>query len=215
MRTNNGADLQAVQMGGGLSGEIGIATATTATSITTNSAVTHASNDLAGQRVVALTSGVVVEGTILSNTAGTATVITIDRWVQPGNSVTATTPSSTTAYAILGGGSPARHIALSTNATAPAATDTTLTGELVASGGGLVRAKATYSHTIGTAAYTLTNTWTANSTDTGGGSVQINKMGVFNSAVSSVGIMLFEAAVPSPPTLVAGDTISITDTINY
>lgn len=215
MRVNSGADLQAVQMGGGLSGEVGVATATSATTLTSNSAVTHAANDLAGQKLVALTSGVVVEAIILSNTAGTNTVITVDRWVQPGNTVTATTPSSTTAYAILAGGVPARHIGLSTNGTAPSATDTTLTSELNSGGGGLNRAKATYSHTIGTATYTLTNTWTANSTDTGGGSVQIQKMAVFNSSVSVVGIMVFESAVPSPPTLVAGDTISITDTVNY
>lgn len=200
-------------MGGGLSGEIGVATATTATSLTSNSSITHVANDLAGQKVVALTSGIVVEGVILSNTSGTNTVLTIDRWVQPGNSVTATTPSSTTAYAFLAGGGPARHIALSTNGTAPSATDTTLTAELNNVGGGLNRAKATYSHTIGTAAYTLTNTWTANSSD--GSSNQIQKMAVFNSSVSVTGIMTFESAVPTPPTLVSGDTISITDTVNY
>jgi hypothetical protein len=213
MRVNSGADLQAVQMGGGLNGEVGVATATSATTLTSNSGVTHVANDLAGQRVIALSSGVIVEGVILSNTSGTNTVVTIDRWIQPGGSVAATTPASTTAYAFLGGGTAAKVIALSTNSTAPSATDTSLTSELNNGGGGLNRAKATYSHTIGTASYTLTNTWTANSSD--GASNQIQKMAVFNSGVAVTGIMVFESAVPTPPTLVSGDTIQITETISY
>jgi hypothetical protein len=213
MRTNSGADLQAVQMGGGLSGEVGVATATSPNSVTTNSAVTHAANDLVGQRLIALTAGAVVEGAISANTAGLNTIIQVDRWTQPGLTTTATTPSGTTAYAILSGGAPARVIALSTNATAPAATDSALTGELNNTSGGLNRAKATYSHTIGSAAYTLTNTWTANVND--GVSNTINKMGVFNTLVSVAGILVFESAVTSPPTLVSGDTIQIVETINY
>jgi hypothetical protein len=200
-------------MGGGLSGEVGVATATSPNSLTTNSAVTHAANDLVGQRLIALTAGAVVEGAISANTAGLNTIIQVDRWTQPGLTTTATTPSGTTAYAILSGGAPARVIALSTNATAPAATDSALTGELNNTSGGLNRAKATYSHTIGSAAYTLTNTWTANVND--GVSNTINKMGVFNTLVSVAGILVFESAVTSPPTLVSGDTIQIVETINY
>jgi hypothetical protein len=200
-------------MGGGLSGEVGVATATSASTLTSNSTVTHVANDLAGQRLIALTAGVVVEGVISANTAGVNTFITVDRWTQPGLTTTATTPSGTTAYAILSGGAPARAIALSTNATAPAATDTALANELSTGGGGLNRAKATYSHTIGTAAYTLSNTWTANSSD--GPSNQIQKIGVFNTLVSVAGTLVFESAVTSPPTLVSGDTIQITETVNY
>jgi hypothetical protein len=155
----------------------------------------------------------VVEGAISANTAGLNTIIQVDRWTQPGLTTTATTPSGTTAYAILSGGAPARVIALSTNATAPAATDTSLVGELNNANGGLNRAKATYSHTIGTAAYTLTNTWTANASD--GTSNVINKMGVFNTLVSVAGILVFESAVTSPPTLVSGDTIQIVETVNF
>jgi len=212
MRLNNGADLQCVQMGGGMSGEIGVATVVTATALTSNSAVTHTSNDLAGQRVVALSSGAMVEGVILSNTGGTNTVMTINRWVQPGNSVTATTPSNTTAYAILSGGAPARVIALTTNSTAPSVTDTALTGELNNVGGGLNRAKATYAHTVGTSSYTLSNTWTANSND--GASNTIQKIGVFNSDVTATGVMMFESAVTSPPTLVSGDTVQVSEVVS-
>lgn len=212
MRTNSGSDLQSVEMGGGLSGEVGVATATSSTSLTSNSSVTHAANDLAGQRVVALSSGAVVEGIIISNTSGTNTVVTIDKWATPGLTAAAATPSSTTAYAFLSGGGPARVIALSTNSTAPSATDTTLAGELNNSSGGLNRVKCTYSHTLGAASYSLTNTWTANSSD--GASNTIQKIGVFNSGVPATGILVFESAVTSPPTLVSGDTIQITETIN-
>lgn len=212
MRVNSGADVQSVQMGGGLQGEVGVATATSSTSITTNSAITHATNDLAGQRVVALSSGAVVEGLILSNSSGLNTVVVIDRWVTPGTTTAAGTPSSTTAYAILNGGVPARCIALSTNSTAPSATDTTLAGELNNAGGGLNRAVATYSHTLGASSYSLSNTWTANSSD--GASNTVQKIGVFNSTLGTTGILVFESAITSPPTLVSGDTLQVTETIN-
>lgn len=212
MRTNSGADLQSVQMGGGMSGEIGVATATTVTSITTNSTVTHSANDLAGQKVVALSSGVIVLGVIISNTAGINTTLTIDRWLNPGGSVTATTPAATTAYAILAGGAPCRVIALSTNAAAPVITDTTLSGELNNVGGGLNRTQATYSHTLGTSSYSLSNTWTANGSD--GASNTIQKIGVFNTVSTGVGILQFESTITSPPTLVSGDTLSIVETVS-
>lgn len=216
MRVNSGADWQSIVMGGGLHGEVGTATATGATSITTNSAVSHTLNDLAGQRVVATTPNPPVEGTILSNTAGTNTTLTIDLWVQSGTYTAGSTPGATTNYCILSGGSPGWFIALNTNAGAPAAGDVMVAGfatnELQAASGGLVRAVATYSHTLGTAVYALTHTWTANSND--GASNVINKIGVTNSPKSAVGILIFETAVPSPPTLVSGDTIQITETIN-
>lgn len=216
MRVNSGADWQSIVMGGDLHGEVGTATATTATSITTNSSTSHAANDLVGHRIIATTPNPPVEGTITANTAGTNTTTTVDRWVVPGTTTAATTPGATTNYAILSGGAPGAYIALNTNATAPAATDTMAgtfaANELEAVGGGLVRARATYSHTIGTASYSLTNTWTANSND--GASNTINKIGVVNSPVASAGMLTFETAVPSPPTLVSGDTIQITETIN-
>ena len=202
-------------MGGDLRGEVGTATATTATSITTNSATSHAVNDLVGHRVIATTPNPPVEGTVVSNTAGTNTTLTIDQWVVPGTTTAATTPASTTNYCILSGGSPAPFIALNTNATAPAATDTMATfatNELQAAGGGLIRARATYSHTLGAASYSLTNTWTANAND--GASNTVNKIGVCNSPKAGTGLLTFETAVPSPPTLVSGDTIQITETIN-
>jgi hypothetical protein len=109
-----------------------------------------------------------------------------------------------------GTSAPANYIALSTNTTVPAATDTTLAGELNNAGGGLNRAQATYAHTAGTSSYTLTKTFTANSSD--GASNTIEKIGVFNAASS--GTMFLETAVPSPPTLVAGDQLTITENVS-
>lgn len=105
---------------------------------------------------------------------------------------------------------PANYIALSTSATAPAATDTTLGSELVAASGGLIRKQASYSHTTAATNYVLTAAFTANTND--GASNTIQKIGVFNA--SSAGTLVFETAVPSPPTLVSGDIITVTETVN-
>jgi hypothetical protein len=48
----------------------------------------------------------------------------------------------------------AKWVALTANTTAPAAGDTTLTGEITTGGGGLIRKTGTYAHTGGTATYT-------------------------------------------------------------
>lgn len=100
----------------------------------------------------------------------------------------------------------ANYLALTENATAPAAGDTTLTGELTASG--LGRAQATYAHTAGASTYTLTKAFTSSDATPR----TINKMAVFNA--SSAGTMPFESAVPSPPTLVSGDQLTLTETIS-
>lgn len=101
---------------------------------------------------------------------------------------------------------PADYLAITENAVAPALSDTTLTGELTA--GGLGRAQAAYTHTAASTTYTLIYEWTSSD----GTSRTINKMGVFNA--SSAGTMVFESLVPSPPTLVAGDKLQITSTID-
>lgn len=219
MRVNSGADWQAVVMGGDLHGEVGTAVATSATTLQLQAGgVSHGTNDLAGHRIVALAAGAVVEATIVSNTSGTGCTVTVDQWSVPGLTTAGSTPGGTSNYAILSGGSPGVYLALNTNSGAPSATDTMVdtgaftTDELKNAGGGLIRARATYSHTPGAASYTLTNTWTANGNDPA--SSQVNKVGVSNSPKSGTGILIFETAVPSPPTLVSGDTIQITETIN-
>lgn len=105
---------------------------------------------------------------------------------------------------------PANYIALTANTTTPASGDTSLTGEYVAASGGLNRAQATYAHTAGTTSYTLTKTFTMNSND--GTTATPAKIGVFNA--SSSGTMVFETAIPNPPTMVPGDQLTITETVS-
>jgi hypothetical protein len=101
---------------------------------------------------------------------------------------------------------PADFLAITENSDAPAAGDTALTGEL--SGGGLERSQATYSHSAASTTYTLVFEWTSSD----GTPREINKNAVFNA--SSTGTMPFESLVPSPPTLVAGDKLENTITVD-
>jgi len=104
----------------------------------------------------------------------------------------------------------ANYLALTANSGSPAASDTTLTGEITTASGGLIRAAATYAHTTGAATYTLTKTFTANGSDSL--PVTIAKVGVFNA--SSGGTMVWSALLSSTATLTAsGDTLAITETI--
>lgn len=107
----------------------------------------------------------------------------------------------------------AHYIALTANTATPAPTDIVLTGEIVTPGGGLIRASAAYGHTTGVATYTLTNTFTANSSDTL--PVTIAKIGVFNQLAGPGGTMVFETLLtPSSATLSApGDQLTITETV--
>lgn len=102
------------------------------------------------------------------------------------------------------------YVALTASTTAPAATDTALTGEITTAGGGLLRAQATYAHTAGTNTTTLTKTFTANGSDTL--PVTIAQIGVFNA--SSAGTLAYHTALTSTATLSAsGDNVSITETV--
>lgn len=96
------------------------------------------------------------------------------------------------------------YIALTENATAPGAGDTTLTAEITTQG--LARAQATYSHTNGTTTSTLTKTLTM----TAGGTTTFTpaKAGLFNAP--AVGTLDTETAIGSPPALIAGDSVAIT-----
>lgn len=104
----------------------------------------------------------------------------------------------------------ADYMAITANATAPSAGDTTLTAEIATASGGLIRAQATYAHTGGAATYTLTKTFTANGSDSL--PVTIAKMGIFNA--SSSGTMPFETLVSPTATLSAvADAVTITETV--
>ena len=105
-----------------------------------------------------------------------------------------------------------QYIALTTDAVAPAATDTTLTSELIATScgsaaSGLQRQAGAYAHTNGTATYTVIKTFTA------GASVSctaIQKSGLFT--LSALGTMVFENTFSST-NMIAGDTLQVTWTI--
>lgn len=181
-----------------------VATAAGATSLT-NSAASFptAGQALSGRVVVAISdAGSSVFGVIVSNTA---TVLTIDGWYNPGTFAAGTTPAATAKYQVLPGQFPACYIAVTENATAPAATDTTLTAELTLDG--FSRALATYAHTAAATTYTQVVVFTATGTRT------INKTCVAASRVALTGAMPFESAMPNPPTLVSGDVLTETVTV--
>lgn len=188
----------------------GNATATSATSLTNSGAsFPTAGQGLAGQIVVASRNssgtGVTVYGVIVSNTA---TVLTVDQWYDPTSATGAagTTPNATGAYVILPGQNPASWLAVTSDGTAPAATDTTLTSE--ATTNGFARAVGTYSHTAAATTYSLQKLFTAS------GTLTVNKGAVFGACnPTGGGVMPFESAEPSPPTLVSGDTLTQTVTV--
>lgn len=101
----------------------------------------------------------------------------------------------------------ANYMAVSANATAPSAANTTLPGEITTAGGGLLRAQATFAHTNGTNTSTLTKTFTANGSDTL--PVTIAKIGVLNAASS--GTLGYETLLNATATLtISGDNVAIT-----
>lgn len=188
----------------------GNATATSATSLTNSGAAfPTAGQGLAGSIVVASRNssgtGATVYGVIVSNTA---TVLTVDQWYDPTSTTGAagSTPNSTGAYVILPGQNPASWLAVTSNVFTPATSDTTLAGELTTNG--FTRAVGTYSHTAAASTYSLVHLWTATGTQT------INNEAVFGACnTTGGGVMPFESAEPSPPTLVSGDTLQNTVTI--
>lgn len=199
LKTSAGNDLQACVMGGDFVGDTGTSsTAPTATTFTADGK-SYTTNALIGH--VVQRAG--TYGVILSNTA---TVLTIDKWHDPTNEAgaAAATPAAGQ-YVILPGGQPAYWMAVTENATAPAIGDTALAGELTAFG--FARIPATYSHTAGAASYALAKTFVSSDATTR----TLQKIGVFNA--SNNGRMLFETAIPSPPVLVSGDSVAITDTV--
>lgn len=193
-------------MGGDVAGFAGTATSTSATSLT----MTGAGWTTDAYIGHIITTGVVY-GVITTNSA---TVATVDRWYSPGSpgGAAGTTPGNV-AFAIMPGNAPYWYMALTANATAPSATDTTLTAEITTAGGGLIRKLATYAHTAGAASYSLAATFTANGSDSL--PVTIAKIGIFNSIVGAAGRMQFETALSPTATLNAsGDNVTITDTVS-
>lgn len=209
----NRRDWQAKAMGMGPSfagtWASGAATATTGTTLTAAGTFPTAGQGLAGQIVAcgpnSAGTGTTVYGVIVSNTA---TVLTVDQWYNPQSAVGAagTTPNATCTYQILPGQNPASWLAVTSDATAPSASDTALASE--ATTNGFARAVGSYSHTAAATTYALVKTFTAT------GTLTVNKEAVFGAASPTAGgVMPFESAETSPPTLVSGDTLAQTVTV--
>jgi len=96
------------------------------------------------------------------------------------------------------------YIALSNDAGAPAASDTTVAVEIATNG--LSRAQGTYAHTNGTASFTIQKVFTATGTQAS------QKAGLLNA--SSTGTLCFENTY-TQVTVNNGDTLTVTWTINY
>lgn len=209
--TNIGRDWWAQQWGKIPAGGQGTpATATSATSLTGTGTPWTASNlatpqlGLAGLRVVAPVTGITtapVYGNIVSNSTS---VLTLDQWWTGADGV-GTTPASTNSFQIMPGGAAAlRFVALSTNASAASASDTTLASEVTTNSGG--RALATYTHTYGASTLTLTYTWTFSGTVTG-----IHKVGA-NVCLTSAGAdpLIYETVLNADATVASGDQLALT-----
>lgn len=213
--TNIGRDVMCGMIGGFIpTGGIGSpASATSATSITATGTPWTASNlgtpqlGLAGFRVYAPVTGITtppVYGNIVSNTTSVAT---IDQW-WTGADGTGTTPASTNAFIIGAGGiTSIRFMALTTNASAASASNTTLASEITTAGCG--RSLATYAHTMGAATFTLQKAFSVTGTLTA-----IHRMGLFG-ALTSAGAdpMFFETVLNVDATVANGDTLTVTDTV--
>ena len=100
----------------------------------------------------------------------------------------------------------AQYMAITTDAAAASAADTTLASEETTNG--LGRLVGTYAHSTSTATYTITRLFTYS----GSSSKVIAKVGLFTAA--SAGTLVFETVLGTTATLSAsGDTLTITQTV--
>lgn len=100
------------------------------------------------------------------------------------------------------------YIGLTANSSSPAGSDTSLTGQITTSGGGLIAATATYAHTTGASTATLTKTFTTNGSDSL--PVTIAKVGL-RSASGTGGTFHSSTLLSSTATLsTSGDALTVT-----
>jgi hypothetical protein len=184
-------------------------TGVSATGVSGATGYPTAGQGLAGSIAVLFgtTNASLVYGVIVSNTA---TALTVDQWYDATSTsgASGTLPTGGTFYCmILPGQNPAAWMAVTANSFSPATSDTTLAGELTSNG--FTRAVGTYSHTAAASTYTLVHLWTATGTET------INNEAQFGACNTTAGgVMPFESAEPSPPTLVSGDTLQNTVSVS-
>jgi hypothetical protein len=201
---NGGRDQSAANLAGqpGFGVTSTIATGCTSTSLTAT-ATPFVASAYIGQIVIAEeTTNAPVWGFIISNTTS---VLTIDGW-HYGDGSAGTTPGTTCNYNILPGAAPIRYMALTENAGAASASDTSLTGEITT--GGCGRALATYAHTLGASTATLAKTFSVGATFPA-----IHKIGLFQSATASGALMSFEVVLNADASVVSGDTLACTWTL--
>lgn len=203
--TNAGRDLRAAAEGNAVP-KGGSFTAATATSATPGGGG-MTTDQYKGWRVYA-TGAAITDAPVYGNIgSNSATVLTVDTWWASGTDTPgAATPSATAGYVVQPGVF-GRFLAVSTDATAAAATDTTLTSEVTT--GGLGRKKATYAHTAGTADYTLTAAFSVTASFT------IRKAALLTaSTTAAAGVMVRVALLPTAAVLVAGVTFTVTATVS-
>jgi len=201
--TNTGRDLWDAGWGAaGVNNGANVATGATATSLT-DTGEAWTTDQFKGWTVIAEeTTNTPVFGNIGSNTA---TVLTIDAWRNADDSA-GTTPAATANYSIYPTIKP-RHMALTENAAAAAATDTLLTGELTTGGAG--RALATYAHTGGTSTYTQAKSFSITASFPA-----IHKGALFTASnPTAAGVMPLVAVLNADANVISGDTLSVTATI--
>jgi len=220
-----------VGSGTGLSGAVGNATATSATTMTDSGATFPTATSAAGNsglqgHVVYVGknnsgTGSTVMGIIVSNTA---TVLTVDQWYAvPLTGSSGTTPNATGNYFILPGSSWPWWVALSTSSASPAAADVTRTSDGLwgdgTSGGaateqttnGLARAYCgqgggTAPTIPGAGQIALNHTWTYS----GASLVTIPKVVLFNSLAAVGTIPMLETLLNAQATVnTSGDTIQL------
>jgi hypothetical protein len=218
--SQNGRDMQSKMFGGGGKFDSGVATtAPTATTVTLDGkAAPGSTTAYQGQRIAIGSTAVgVVWGNCGTNTNAAPPVITVDRWYNaatPGG-VAATTPLAGP-WITLDGVAPSWFMGLSASVVAlgTPSTNTSLPGEIVTAGGGLVRQQCPWAHTASAATTTLTPVFVANGTDVL--PVTLGSVGTFNSMVVAFfpQSMFFNTLFSSTATLSSvGDQLTVTQTI--
>ena len=105
---------------------------------------------------------------------------------------------------------PAAYIALTSNATAVALTDTTTTwNSYEYDTNGLSRALGTYAHTTDTDNFTLEYTWTCSAD-----SQTVAKTGLFNASTKNNGTLFAAVVLSSSVTLMTNDQLKVTWTVD-
>lgn len=218
--TQNGRDLVARQMGGGLVGASGVSTTAPGATAYTLDGVSAPGSTSAytGQRIIAGSSAVgSVWANIISNTNASPPVLTVDRWYNaatPGGAA-ATTPLAGP-WMITDGGAPAWFVGLSASAGAPGSapnTNTSLPGEITSGGGGLIRKIAPWAHTASAQTWTLTPVYTANGSDSL--PVTIASYGVFCTLIvgdTTANMLYYNTISPTATLSSSGDQLTLTIT---